>query len=40
MYLYRAVDGRGETIDFLLLVKRAAEAAKRFFRKAWRSLIR
>jgi IS6 family transposase len=34
MYLYRAVDGRGQTIDFLLSVKRDAEAAKRFFRKA------
>jgi transposase-like protein len=34
MYLYRAVDGRGQTIDFLLSAKRDAEAAKRFFRKA------
>jgi transposase-like protein len=34
MYLYRAVDSRGQTIDFLLLAKRDAEAAKRFFRKA------
>lgn len=34
MYLYRAVDSRGQTIDFLLSVKRDAEAAKRFFRKA------
>ena len=33
-YLYRAVDSRGETIDFLLSAKRDAEAAKRFFRKA------
>src|SRR5580692_11684830 len=33
-YLYRAVDSRGQTIDFLLSVKRDAEAAKRFFRKA------
>jgi transposase, IS6 family len=34
MYLYRAVDSRGQTIDFLLSGKRDAEAAKRFFRKA------
>jgi transposase, IS6 family len=34
MYLYRAVDGCGQTIDFLLSAKRDAEAAKRFFRKA------
>jgi len=33
-YLYRAVDIRGQTIDFLLSAKRNAEAAKRFFRKA------
>jgi transposase-like protein len=34
MYLYRAVDSRGQTIDFLLSAKRDAEAARRFFRKA------
>src|SRR6201996_5689866 len=34
MYLYRAVDSRGQTIDFLLSAKRDADAAKRFFRKA------
>jgi transposase-like protein len=34
MYLYRAVDSRGRTIDFLLSAKRDADAAKRFFRKA------
>jgi transposase-like protein len=34
MYLYRAVDSRGQTIDFLLSAKRDAEAAKRFFCKA------
>lgn len=33
-YLYRAVDSRGRTIDFLLSAKRDTEAAKRFFRKA------
>ncbi|GGC72833.1 hypothetical protein GCM10011504_57870 [Siccirubricoccus deserti] len=34
MYLYRAVDSRGQTIDFLLSANRDAEAAKRSFRKA------
>src|SRR5919205_3927815 len=34
MYLYRAVDSRGQTIDFLFSAKRDAAAAKRFFRKA------
>src|SRR3954447_10060529 len=33
-YLYRAVDSRGQTIDFLLSARRDASAAKRFFRKA------
>ena len=33
-YLYRAVDSRGQTIDFLLSAKRDAAAAKRFLRKA------
>jgi IS6 family transposase len=33
-YLYRAVNSRCQTIDFLLSVKRDAEAAKRVFRKA------
>ena len=34
MYLYRAVDSRGQTIDFLLTARRDTAAAKRFFRKA------
>jgi transposase-like protein len=34
IYLYRAVDSRGQTIDFLLSARRDAEAAKRFYRKA------
>src|SRR5208282_4175900 len=33
-YLYRAVDSRGQTIDFLLSGKRDAATARRFFRKA------
>src|SRR5688572_24590436 len=34
VYLYRAVDARGRTIDFLLSSKQDAAAARRFFRKA------
>jgi transposase-like protein len=40
MYLYRVVDSRGRTIDFLLPAKRDAEAAKRFFRRPSASRIR
>ena len=34
VYLYRAVDATGQTIDFLLSPERDAAAARRFFRKA------
>src|SRR5438034_3369918 len=34
MYLYRAVDSQGNTLEFLLSPRRDAEAAKRFFAKA------
>ncbi|MBV8227186.1 MAG: IS6 family transposase, partial [Verrucomicrobia bacterium] len=34
VYLYRAVDSKGATIDFLLSAKRDAVAAKRFLAKA------
>jgi transposase, IS6 family len=34
VYLYRAVDATGQTIEFLLSPKRDAAAARRFFRKA------
>jgi transposase-like protein len=33
-YLYRPVDSRGQTIDFLLIGKRDEAVAPRFFRKA------
>jgi transposase, IS6 family len=34
MYLYRALDSKGATLEFLLSATRDAEAAKRFFLKA------
>ena len=34
MYLYRAVDSRGDTLEFLLSPTRNTHAAKRFFSKA------
>jgi transposase-like protein len=34
VYLYRAVDASGQTVDFLLSPKRDAAAARRFLRKA------
>jgi IS6 family transposase len=34
MYLYRAVDSEGNTIDFYLNKQRNATSAKRFFKKA------
>ena len=37
MYLYRAVDSEGNTIDFYLSKSRNHKAAKRFFQKALRS---
>lgn len=33
MYLYRAIDSTGQTLDFLLNQTRSSRAAKRFFRK-------
>jgi IS6 family transposase len=36
-YLYRAVDKTGMPVDFLLTAKRDKEAAKRFFRKVFRT---
>src|SRR5689334_23879040 len=37
MYLYRAVDSTGATVEFMLSSKRDGQAAKRFFRTALRS---
>src|SRR5215467_10339256 len=36
-YLYRAVDKRGQTVDFYLSPKRAVNAAKTFLRKAMKN---
>lgn len=40
VYLYRAVDSEGNTLEFLLSPTRDAEAAKRFFLKALASTAR
>lgn len=37
VYLYRAVDSLGNTIEFLLRKNRNADAAKAFFRKAFKN---
>lgn len=37
VYLYRAVDSQGDTIDFLLRARRDTAAAKAFFRKAFKN---
>ena len=37
MYLFRAVDSEGNTVEFMLSAKRNATCAKRFFRKALRA---
>jgi transposase-like protein len=37
MYLYRAVDSDGNTVEFMLRKSRDALSAKRFFRKALRA---
>ncbi len=37
LYLYRAVDSKGSTIDFCLSKTRDQKAAKHFFKKALRS---
>jgi transposase-like protein len=37
VYLYRALDARGQTVDFRLSPKREVAAAKAFFRKAFKT---
>jgi transposase, IS6 family len=37
MYLYRAVDSEGNTVEFMLSPSRNATSAKRFFRKVLRA---
>jgi transposase-like protein len=37
VYLYRALDARGQTVDFRLSPKRDVAAAKAFFRKAFKT---
>jgi IS6 family transposase len=36
-YLYRAVDSKGNTLDFMLSAKRNGKAAARFFRKVFKA---
>jgi len=37
-YLYRAVDSKGNTLDFLLSAKRDAAAAERFLKRSGHTL--